>query len=373
MRTSSFQALVLVASVAACEPQIVDAVASATTTTGGSGGSGETGGSGGSSETGGSGGSDETGGTGGTDETGGTGGTGETGGTAGTAAMAGVAGCSAEDDVDADGTPDCVDGCPYTAWKQTPGACGCDIPDEDIKGMAGCLPVRNALVHRYSFTGTTATVRDPINGADATLVGVVPADGVVALGGGRRGQYVNLPNNLISPLSSVTLEAWITWAGGVEWQRVFDFGDDETMMEEGRGTGRTYLFLTPIVTATGAARVAFQGPDDPKEFVLNGTRALPDGTDIHVAVTFDDATKTMALYIDGVLDAQKKRATTDVPVSLSAINDINAWLGRSQYSADADFGGRIDEFRIYDVALTPLQVHLSKEAGPDPSFLLADP
>jgi hypothetical protein len=55
-------------------------------------------------------------------------------------------------------------------------------------------------------------------------------------------------------------------------------------------------------------------------------------------------------------------------MSLSAINDINCWLGRSQYSADADFGGSIDEFRIYSAALTALQVRTSNLAGPNPSF-----
>jgi hypothetical protein len=371
MRAASFLSLVLVASLAACEPQIVDAVASATPG-GGVGGSGAgTGGSSASGGTGGTGGSDETGGTGGTDETGGVGGTGDAGGMAGTAGMGGYAGgCGPEDDVDGDTFPDCVDACPYAVWKQTPGACGCEHPDQDFEDMVGCLPIRDALEHRYSFAGTTSTVRDPISGADANLVGVAaPTDGAVSLG---RGQYVNLPNHLVSTLTSVTLEAWITWAGGAEWQRVFDFGDDVTMVEGDSGTGRTYLFLTPVLPEGPdgqVARVTFQGPDAKREFVLNATRPLPGGRLLHVAVTFDDATKTLALYIDGVLDAQKTRATTDIPVSLASLNDINCWLGRSQYSADANFGGSMDEFRIYSAALLPEQIALSYALGPDPEYL----
>jgi len=36
---------------------------------------------------------------------------------------------------------------------------------------------------------------------------------------------------------------------------------------------------------------------------------------------------------------------------LSAINDVNNWLGRSQFAVDPALGASIAEFRIYDVAL----------------------
>lgn len=54
---------------------------------------------------------------------------------------------------------------------------------------------------------------------------------------------------------------------------------------------------------------------------------------------------------------------------LAEVNDINAWLGRSLYAADPEFAGRIAEFRIYSIALTPPQVELAFEAGPDAAFL----
>jgi hypothetical protein len=37
-------------------------------------------------------------------------------------------------DTDHDGTPDCLDGCPYDPQKIAPGACGCNIPDVDTDG-----------------------------------------------------------------------------------------------------------------------------------------------------------------------------------------------------------------------------------------------
>jgi hypothetical protein len=278
------------------------------------------------------------------------------------------------DDPDGDGFANCVDACPNQPLKQEPGTCGCAIPDEDSEDMASCIPLRGALAHRYSFSIPGAVVRDTVRDWDANIIGAVAADGAVLLGGANSGEYVNLHNEILSKLTSVTLEAWLTWAGpsSGEWQRVFDFGDDLTMAEGNQSTGRTYLFMTPRVPDPEQPflRVAFQGPTVSREAAITATRALPSGSAVHVAFTFDDTEKRLALYINGELDVERVLdATTDVPMSLSTIHDINCWLGRSQFSRDADFGGSIDEFRIYSSALTALQVRTSNLAGPDPEFL----
>lgn len=336
--------LSLLASLPGCDPQVVDAVDGA--------GTGAVAGVGGTSA----------GGTGGSDG-------------AGTAGSAGAP-CNDPDDPDGDGAPNCVDLCPNQPLKVTPGMCGCDIPDEDSEQMASCAALGGALIHRYSFNGTGTTVPDTIRGWDANLVnGATMADGSVHLGGGETDEYVNLRNGIISALTSVSLEAWLTWAGpsGGDWQRVFDFGDEDTQVEGNQSAGRTYLFMTPIHPDNLRARVVFQSPAaEPmqREVVLQATRALDQGRPTHVVFTFDDVAKRLAIYVDGELDAEKVLdPTTDPPMSLSAINDVNCWLGRSQYELDAEFGGSIDEFRIYASALTALQVRTSNILGPNPTFL----
>jgi hypothetical protein len=44
---------------------------------------------------------------------------------------------------------------------------------------------------------------------------------------------------------------------------------------------------------------------------------------------------------------------------------VNDWLGRSQFSPDPFFNGSINEFRIYDQALSGAEVAASFAAGPD--------
>ena len=41
---------------------------------------------------------------------------------------------------------------------------------------------------------------------------------------------------------------------------------------------------------------------------------------------------------------------------LEAGADVNNWLGRSQYPSDPYFNGKVDDFRIYNGAMTAAQV-----------------
>jgi hypothetical protein len=86
---------------------------------------------------------------------------------------------------------------------------------------------------------------------------------------------------------------------------------------------------------------------------------------VHVALTFikdadgggPSTQSRFTLFING---AQVNTALGNQ--QLENLNDVNAWLGKSNYPADSQFFGTLDEFRIYDHGYTP------SEAGRD--FLL---
>jgi hypothetical protein len=250
------------------------------------------------------------------------------------------------------------------------GATGCNALGTAGLDATTCEVLLGSLAHRYTFDGAGTVVMDAWGGPSGRVVNsTLTGDGAVALAGHMSDQYVDLPNGLLSALGSATLEAWLTWAGGNEWQRVFDFGDDQSGVEGQQSSGETYLFLTPRITDAGDAlmRVAYRRGPAYAETHVDATRTLPAGRLTHVAVTFDAASALLAVYIDGTLENAK---TSDVtPIDLGAINDINNWLGRSQYGADADLGASIEEFRIYATALTAAEVHASFDAGPNPTFL----
>ncbi len=280
----------------------------------------------------------------------------------------GQCGCGTPDlDDDSDGTANCVDECPQDPGKTEPGICGCGIAD----GQSGCLGLQDALIHRYSFTGLGTTVTDSVDGAHGTVVNTELNDsGSLDLAGTPTDQYVDLPNGLISGLVDASFEVWFTWNGSTsssdDWQRIFDFGnsDDE---EDVQGYGITYIFLSPRNGLVPKGIVL--------SYSINGSLAeIPAiasdpaqiGAVTHLGAVFDDTNDRMWLYVNGEPDPSEGVRFTG---ALSAINDENNWLGRSQYNTDPELGASLHEFRIYDVALSAEQIQASYIAGPDPAFL----
>jgi hypothetical protein len=88
------------------------------------------------------------------------------------------------------------------------------------------------------------------------------------------------------------------------------------------------------------------------------------GQEIHFAVTVKDlgnGTTEINYWRDGVQQTSGEISNT----TLSEINDVNNWLGRSTWLNDGTLDGTFDEFRIYDKALTPEEVADSIKTGKD--------
>jgi hypothetical protein len=153
--------------------------------------------------------------------------------------------------------------------------------------------------------------------------------------------YIDLPiGSNISSMTSCTITTWINWSGaGDAWQRIFDIG-----------TGSTFnMFMTP---SNGTImRFAITTGGSGAESRLNAPNELPTGWH-HIAVTIDGTNMSMALYLDGQIVANA--STQTVPSGLG--QTTNNWLGRSQYTDDPYFNGSLDDFRIYDIALSEGQV-----------------
>jgi hypothetical protein len=216
-----------------------------------------------------------------------------------------------------------------------------------------------ALVLRYDFGGEGTVVRDRAGDADATLMGGATLDGMGGVNLDGSDDYVDLPNGVLSRLHSVTLAAWLTWRGGPCWQRVFDFGSNDA--GEGQmGNGLTSLFLTP---ASCNARVLYASAEfhGGSRYVIVHDAALPQGVPAFVALTFDADRSLMTLYLDGAPVGQRA-----ADFRLADIDDVNNWLGRSQWVQDyAPLRARYDEFRIYDGALDAAEIAAIHERGPD--------
>jgi hypothetical protein len=247
----------------------------------------------------------------------------------------------------------------------------------DVAPDTGCpsptlCALKAALVHRYTFDGTGTRVTDSVGTAHGTVINAqLSGTGTLVVAGGSSDQYVDLPNGIVKSLTNATFEAWVTWNGGGAWQRIFDFGDS-TGVEGTRGTASTTFYLTPqamtVPSFPGPAVmvVGFKRSDvtSNNEAHVMSNMALATATMVHVAVVVDDTNNQMTLYKNGAFES-----AVAFPDSFSVLNDVNAWLGRSQYATDAGFGGTFHEFRIYGAALSATSIQASYAAGTNPAFL----
>ena len=154
--------------------------------------------------------------------------------------------------------------------------------------------------------------------------------------------YVDLPiGTLMTSLADTTVATHVYFNGVAgAWQRIFDFGS---------GTAN-YMFLTPRLDVAGPMRFAIRTATVGEQAV-ESPASMSVGWH-HVAVVIDSKTMTLRLYLDG--EQVGSAATTLLPKDLG--NTTQNWLGRSQWAADAYFGGMLDEFRIYNRALSAAEV-----------------
>ncbi|HEX8916547.1 MAG TPA: LamG domain-containing protein, partial [Humisphaera sp.] len=247
--------------------------------------------------------------------------------------------------------------------------------------LLGSLPAQAAITHRYSFTSGGSdgfTVIDSVGTANGVLVDRSP-NGAQApsISGGQVqlnnlgtsndvafGNYVDLPNN-IAKTQNVTIEGWATWGGGSVWQRIFDIGTNNQGEQAPASTvtgynGTSYVFASPKVDRSN------QGFGSELRVDPNSTNADHNGVDFgtgehHFAVVIQGgANGTMKLYKDGAEVASS--ATTLNPAN---IDQVNTWIGRSNWQGDPFYNGSVNEFRIYDTAQSAAQLAASFGAGPD--------
>lgn len=220
----------------------------------------------------------------------------------------------------------------------------CNVADLQFHGVpaAAAAPVSPAL-HAYlkfdEASGPSATDATG-HGWNGTLVNS-PArvagysNNAVNLNSGSS-QYVTLPSGVIANLDAVSITAWVRQTTISTWSRIFDFGTGQTVN----------MFLTPRNGVNNVIRFAITSGGGTGEQIIDGTAELPTGGWKHVAVTISGSGGV--LYVDGV-PVGTNSAMTLTPSFLGTTTQN--YLGKSQYN-DPYFNGQVDEFRIYNGALS---------------------
>ncbi len=234
-----------------------------------------------------------------------------------------------------------------------------------LGGMA--VPAAQAtLIHQYTFNDGTAN--DSVGGANGTLVGgATITNGQLDLNGSNT-QYVSLPAATIdiSSYTAVSFSIWFTapTTPAVNSQ-LFAFGGDYS------GNGYGYIIANPnsggsspdYRTAISAGPTGTPGWQYGETSINGGLTSTIVGNGQHQIVVTDN-NSTLSIYLDGTL---KTSASIPSKNLLSGLSDSLAYIGKSVYSSDPGFAGSINEFDIYNNALSATDVANAYAAGPVPT------
>jgi hypothetical protein len=237
--------------------------------------------------------------------------------------------------------------------------------DEELPAHPGITPAQipQPPLHRFSFNNAAGAaadgtlVTDSLGGLTAVIRGTgatFDGSGVVLPGGASSasGAYIDLPNGIVSSKSRISLEIWSTQTTNQSWCRLMSF--NTTTAGEVTTTGNPPAFdgsesLAVMANLGGAGdykieRLGGTFPNGADERISEGATVL--GTQLHHVITYDPAVAEWRIYRNGFL--MEVLPETQGPTTLE---DVNNWIGRSEFNADNRFNGVIDEFRVYNYAL----------------------
>ena len=157
--------------------------------------------------------------------------------------------------------------------------------------------------------------------------------------------YVNLGNPTALQLTgSMTLSAWVY---------VSSFPADDAVVISKRASNKIG-FQLDLTKDTGTRTIGLKLTSSTGgQMIRYGATALQPNTWYHVAGVYNATTKTMDVYLNGVLDNGTLVGTVTASQQNSTAN-VN--IGRRPGASGYEFAGRIDDVRIADHALTQSQI-----------------
>ena len=215
----------------------------------------------------------------------------------------------------------------------------------------------------YKFNETGGTVASDSSGfgLDGTLInGATWVAGHFgnAVNLNSASQYVALPSGVIGGLGDFTIASWVNLSTVAAWNRIFDFGVHT----------ERYMFLSPEAGAAGPVRFAISHTGSRNEQQISGPATLGTGGWHHVAVTLtgNEGNGVGTLYVDGTPVGTNSAMSFTPGMIGDLIDNTNNFIGRSQF-ADPYLNGSVDDFRIYNGALSAAGISAIMAGNPPPA------
>jgi hypothetical protein len=222
--------------------------------------------------------------------------------------------------------------------------------------FAGTSASAQSLIDQWNFNETSGTTaaNSVGGGANATLLGSATFNGSgQAVLNGTAGTYIDLGNTL-SGQTSVTMEGW------------FDYTQvaARAPLITGLGSLGSYYLRYSLYDTSYQSPNAYLEANNAWSgggTTIAETGAPAQNTLEQVAIVYDPANSYQAIYVNGVLAASASGAL----LGLNSIAGNDLVLGQTPWgSSDPTLTGTIDQFSIYNGALSGTQIATDFANGP---------
>lgn len=240
--------------------------------------------------------------------------------------------------------------------------------------------VPTTLMHRYHFANGNAN--DTIGTANGTFVGAAKITGGQLVipnttSAAPATDYLQLPAGILTNAANgigannidpaVTVEAWVTiYPSQYTWANLFDFGNRDA-------NGQSEYDIHVCVHASDDSTIAGISDSDNAnvdyQYIDLGSGSSWDGsTNVHIAAVYNPPAGYVAIYLNGVLAG----ANYNVTIPMSGVQNVRNIIGADNWR-DPGMQGSINEFRIYNGALSVNEIGATQVLGPDQLLSVANP
>ncbi len=205
----------------------------------------------------------------------------------------------------------------------------------------------DALILYFSFdNGAQATVGEDAQSFNVSFSSTDSVSGSAVFMDGNS-SYLQLSSDLNKSLKDdFTISTWAKFDSLNWWMRVFDFGADSS----------NYAFLG--LSAPNDLRYALLSKETSYEINMTAIGAIEEDTWLHLTLVRENT--VMKLYVNGILVSESTTFSDHSPAEIE--NSLN-YIGKSQFSADPYFHGYIDEFKVFNKALSEKEIIINMATG----------
>ncbi|MFN9710471.1 MAG: LamG domain-containing protein [Bacteroidota bacterium] len=156
---------------------------------------------------------------------------------------------------------------------------------------------------------------------------------------GTGSDYISIPNisNILNQSNSISFSCWMFMDGGYIGPRVITQGETCVCANNNATGSRTFTFYLGNVG-------------------IERSNPIPTNQWVHLLYVSNGNTGEAKLYINGVLNSQASTNPSTTQQNSQYPNNIPWNIGRKSIPAYDQWGGKLDEIRIYNRALTQEEI-----------------